>query len=64
MEVAPKGERGDGIVDEAMHRGGGRGGNIEEGTAGSRCQRLRAGGGPQPAQATSRSRRALFLVMA
>ncbi len=57
VEVAPKGERGDCIVDEEMRRGRGRGGNVEEGTAGSRRQRLRSVGGPQHAQATSRSRR-------
>ncbi len=51
-----EGGRGDGGDDVELGTGRGRGGNIEEGTAGSRCQRLRAIGGPQHAQATSRSR--------
>ncbi len=40
VEVEPKGERGDCSVDEEVHRGCGRGGNVEEGTTGSRYQRL------------------------
>ncbi len=56
VEGEPQGEHGDCGVVERMHRG--RGGNIEGGTAGSRCQRLRTVGGPQHAQVMSRSRRA------
>ncbi len=50
VEVVPEGEHGD-------CSGRGRGGSIEEGTAGSRCQRLRAIRGPQHAQAMSRGRK-------
>ncbi len=58
VEGGPKVERGDCSVDGGMRRGRGRDGSIEEGTADSRCEGLRAVGGHQHAPAMPCSRRA------